>query len=126
MSPRHRRNKKSPGKKSKTEFALEESIYTKPTVEPPICPMCNEPIRDIYLSLVDGETGEAVHFDCALKSIRAKERIEEGEAVVYLGSGCFGILDRPPGSGSYTIRKRIQFEQKEKAAAWRRTISFSA
>lgn len=99
--------------------------FQKPQVEQVICPVCNTPIQEIYLALVDSTTGNTVHFDCALRVIREREPLREGETIVYVGSGSFAIVDRVPGTGPVNIRKKILFEEKESAAFWRKKISFS-
>jgi len=123
MSSKHRRRKKSTqipqGGERKT------TLIQKPQIEQVICPVCNAPIQEIYLSLVDAVTGNTVHFDCAIRLIKEREVLREGEALVYVGSGTFAISDRVPGTGPYNIRKKILFEEKESAASWRRRIAFS-
>ncbi|MCX7786865.1 MAG: hypothetical protein N2442_04105 [Spirochaetes bacterium] len=123
MSSRHRRRKKGsqglPGGEKKT------SPLQKPQIEQVICPVCNAPIQEIYLSLVDATSGNTVHFDCAVQLIREREPLREGETLVYIGSGTFAISDRVPGTGPFNIRKKILFEEKESAAPWRRRIAFS-
>jgi len=101
------------------------ALPQKPQIEQVICPVCNTPIQEIYLSLVDAVTGNTVPFDCALRLIREREPLREGETIVYMGSGAFAIVDRVPGTGPFNIRKKIPFEEKESATSWRKKISFS-
>lgn len=123
MSSRHRRHKK--GSQNLQGGERKTPSISKPQIEQVICPVCNTPIQEIYLSLVDATTGNTVHFDCALRLIREREPLREGESIVYVGSGIFAIVDGSPGTGSLNIRKKIPFEEKESAASWRRKISFS-
>ncbi|MCL1817784.1 MAG: hypothetical protein FWG35_02555 [Spirochaetaceae bacterium] len=93
--------------------------------EAPPCSVCGKPIHDILSALLHNETGEPAHFDCVMQQLLAGETLAEGEKFSYLGSGVFGIV-RPGKSGdpsSIVIRKKIQYEDKEKAAAWRRGLS---
>jgi hypothetical protein len=93
--------------------------------ETPPCPVCGKPIRDILAAILHLETGEPAHFDCIAKDLFSRETLAEGERFTYLGSGIFGIV-RPGKAGDpsrIVIRKKIQYEDKEKAAAWRRTLS---
>jgi hypothetical protein len=60
-----------------------------------------------------------------MKELQGQETLAPGERFTYLGSGIFGII-RQGGSGdpsSIVIRKKIQYEDKEKSAAWRRSLS---
>ncbi|MFQ3619906.1 MAG: hypothetical protein SNJ78_03065 [Spirochaetales bacterium] len=97
----------------------------KPNIEVTVCPLCGNPIQEVYLSLLDPDLRQAVHFDCALRKIREKEPVQNPELVVYLGSGTFGVLDSPPGTGHFSIRKRIPYEDKETASHWRKQIAYS-
>ncbi|GAB4372559.1 MAG: hypothetical protein Kow009_08590 [Spirochaetales bacterium] len=125
MSPRNRRRRKS-SSNSRNGHGVQQSIsFQKPQVEPVVCPRCNAPIKNVYLSLVDPATGQAVHFDCALQIVRQRETLGKGETLVYMGSGNFAIVDRAPGSGPFHIRKIIPFEERESAASWRKLISYS-
>jgi hypothetical protein len=87
--------------------------------------MCGKPIRDIYSALLHNESGEPAHFDCVMKELQSQETLAPGERFGYLGSGIFGII-RQGTSGdpsSIVIRKKIQYEDKEKALAWRHSLS---
>ncbi|MDR2589072.1 MAG: hypothetical protein LBC67_06555 [Spirochaetales bacterium] len=96
-----------------------------PERETPPCALCGSPIRDILSAVLHRETGEPAHFDCIAKELLGKEPLAEGEKFSYLGNGNFGIV-RQGGAAdpsSIVIRKKIQYEDKEKAASWRRTLS---
>ena len=94
----------------------------------PDCGICGKPIRDIFSSIFHRDKEAPVHFDCVMQEIAAAESLQEGERLAYLGSGVFAVIRQSPGQGNagFTIRKRIQYEDKEKAAAWRRTLSVTA
>ncbi|MDR1626441.1 MAG: hypothetical protein LBT33_07855 [Spirochaetia bacterium] len=94
--------------------------------EAPPCCVCGKPIRDILAALLHREKGEPAHFDCIAKEILAGETLAEGERFTYLGSGVFGIFRQGKKSrdpSSIVIRKKIEYEDKEKAAAWKRSLS---
>jgi hypothetical protein len=93
--------------------------------EAPPCCICGKPIRDILAALLHRDSGEPAHFDCIASEVLAKETLAEGERFTYLGSGAFGIIlqGKPGGPSSIVIRKKIEYEDKEKALAWRRTLS---
>ncbi|MDR1316052.1 MAG: hypothetical protein LBK13_04180 [Spirochaetales bacterium] len=93
--------------------------------ETPPCCVCGKPIRDILAALLHRETGEPAHFDCIAKQILAGETLAEGERFTYLGSGVFGIIRQGKATdpSSIVIRKKIEYEDKEKAAAWKRGLS---
>ncbi len=82
-----------------------------------ICPICNENIENLNLSITHKEMNTAAHFNCVIKEISAGENLAENEEVYYLGKGSFGILNFRNYSSNHTrfiIRKRIQYENKEK------------
>jgi hypothetical protein len=115
---RKRRRHFSRGRdKSREEPAVER--------EAPPCCVCGKPIRDILAALLHKEKGEPAHFDCVAKEILAGETLAEGERFTYLGSGVFGIIRQGKAAdpSSIVIRKKIEYEDKEKAAAWKRGIS---
>ena len=90
-----------------------------------ICPKCGEPITDIASSLSDRKTGEPVHFDCALHEVEAGEQLGEKEKVAYIGQGRFGVLyfENPRDQRKFTIKKIIEWEDREKTSQWRDELS---
>ena len=109
-------------------------VPPKPHIEPlPVstCPWCGKPIRDLSSAIADKDTGVPVHFDCVTSRIAFGEKLEKGESVVYIGGGRFGIVyfGGPPYSQNrsehrdFTIKKIIEWENKEKRAEWRSIIS---
>jgi hypothetical protein len=82
-----------------------------------ICPICNKNIENSNLSITHREKQKPAHFDCVIKEISGEEDLAENEEVYYLGKGSFGILNFRSYSSNHTrfiIRKRIQYEYKEK------------
>jgi hypothetical protein len=109
---------------------LERPRWTPPKMltEPlpvPNCIYCGKPIRDIAAALSDKNTGEAVHFDCAITRIGEGEILEKGDTVAYIGGGRFGIIrfNSPQDTQNFTIKKILEWEDKENRAEWRRLIS---
>lgn len=96
-----------------------------PTLPKPLCPRCGKPIEDLPAALNDKETGEPIHFDCVLARITEGESLGEGEKVVYLGGGRFGILqfEHPGDPKRFRVKKTVQWEEKDKRAEWRRTVA---
>lgn len=90
-----------------------------------ICPMCNLPITDIASSLTDKKTNQPVHFDCVLEEVRKNEKINENEKIAYIGQGRFGILyyENIRDQKHFTIKKIIEWEDKETKSQWRGEIS---
>jgi len=116
------------------------------------CLWCGKPIRDISSAIADKDTGGPVHFDCVAARITFGEKLEKGDSVVYIGAGRFGIVnfgntgappryssdgssqdsgkpenpseaqDNSPVNRGFTIRKIIEWENKDKRAEWRSVI----
>jgi hypothetical protein len=91
----------------------------------PVCPYCGKPIRDLAAALTDRDSGEAVHFDCVIARIAQGEILEKGDVIAYIGGGRFGIVRFDSGQDSrhFTIKKILEWENKENRAEWRGFIS---
>jgi hypothetical protein len=110
-------------------------IYERPkwtapknSMEPlpaPDCPWCGKPIKDISSAISDRESGVPVHFDCAIARIAEGEILEKGDAVAYIGGGRFGIVhfNSPHDIQPFSIKKILEWENKENRAEWRKDIS---
>ena len=115
----------------------------------PDCPWCGKPIRDISSAIADKDTGAPVHFDCVAERIAGGENFEKGDVISYIGGGRFGIVNfgtNPESSGhrgegprfaqdsdrryagsqqgnrEFTIKKIIEWENRDKRAEWRSLI----
>ena len=90
-----------------------------------VCPMCGQPITDVASALPDKKSGEPVHFECALHEVEAGEQLGEKEKVAYIGQGRFGVLyfENPRDQRKFTIKKIIEWEDREKKSEWREELS---
>lgn len=99
----------------------------RPMAEPPKvtmpqsdCPLCGKPIGEGSSALTERQTKLPAHFDCVLAAIAAQERLEGQERIVYLGSGGFAVIEGDQRSPSrFTIKRKIQYEDKEARPSWR-------
>ncbi|MDR1108100.1 MAG: hypothetical protein LBL19_03595 [Spirochaetaceae bacterium] len=103
-------------------------IPPKLSTEPlpsPDCPYCGKPIKDISTALTDKSSGLAVHFDCVVAKIEEHEVLEKGEVIAYIGGGRFGVVhfSHTQHSRNFTIKKILEWEDKENRADWRKTIA---
>jgi hypothetical protein len=91
----------------------------------PDCPYCGKPIRDLSAALTDRNSGEAIHFDCALARLRDNETLERGDAVTYIGAGRFGVIHfvNPNDPRRFRIKKIFEWEDRENRAEWRRSLA---
>jgi hypothetical protein len=91
----------------------------------PDCPYCGKPIKDIASAIADKNNGAPVHFDCIITRIGEGEILEQGDAVAYIGGGRFGVVhfSNPQDNRNFTIKKILEWENKENRAEWRDTIS---
>jgi hypothetical protein len=89
------------------------------------CAYCGKPIKDAAAALSDRHSGSPVHFDCVLDRIAGEEILEKGDAVTYIGGGRFGVVhfNNPQDTRNFTIKKILEWENKEIRAGWRKTIS---
>ncbi|HEY9594363.1 MAG TPA: hypothetical protein VHE79_07795 [Spirochaetia bacterium] len=90
----------------------------------PNCPVCGKPVRDLASALTHRPDAQPAHFDCVMQEIRDANEIAPQEKICYLGGGTFGIIElRPPGGPTrFVIRKRIQYEEKEKPQDWKKQL----
>ncbi len=84
-------------------------------------------MRNLYSAITHKtpDSGDLpAHFDCVLKNLRETNELARKERICYLGGGSFGIVKLPdPNSRSrFSIRERIQYEEKEQVPAWRRGL----
>jgi hypothetical protein len=115
----------------KTRMSLgERPMWTPPKMSSdplpcPDCLYCGKPIRDIASALADKRTGEAVHFDCIITKITKDEILEKGDVVAYIGGGRFGVVhfNSPGEIKKFTIKKILEWENKDCRAEWRTSIS---
>jgi hypothetical protein len=81
--------------------------------------------------MTDRETGAPVHFECVAAKISGEENPEKGDTVTYIGGGRFGIVrfggsearGRGEDGRSFTIKKIIEWENKDTRAEWRSEVS---
>ena len=90
-----------------------------------ICAKCGQPITELASSLSDKKTGEPIHFECALHEVEAGETLGEKEKIAYIGQGRFGVLyfENPRDQRKFTIKKIIEWEDREKTSEWRDELS---
>ena len=90
----------------------------------PDCPVCGKSVRDLPSALTHRVAGKPAHFDCVVQELRESNEVAPQEKICYLGGGSFGIIElRPAGGPSrFVIRKRIQYEEKEKPQEWKKTL----
>lgn len=88
------------------------------------CAICGKPIFDLASALGNRETGEPIHFDCALEKICAEEKLAENEKIVYLGAGFFAVVVYRNGKeGAFTVSRKIRWEGENDKQAWRKDLS---
>jgi hypothetical protein len=98
----------------------EQPARNEPPMVFPDCPICKQPVRDLPSALTHRETKQPVHFDCIMRELRDSNELGPQEKICYLGGGAFGILEFR--QGKFTIRKRIQYEEKEAAQEWKKPL----
>jgi hypothetical protein len=106
--------------------ALSQSEEIRKTLPVKTCAVCGKPIFDLLGAIADNETGEPIHFDCALEKVAASESLAPQERIAYLGAGCFGILatSQTPG-GEIVVKKIIHWEKEGEKQTWRKDLSIN-
>jgi len=128
---KHNDNLFTEGKFEKTRISLHERPrWTAPIlpanpITTPDCHWCGKQIKDITTAISDKDTGRPVHFDCVLARIAEMEKLDSNDSVCYIGGGRFGIIhyNSPSDKRNYSIRKVLEWENKDSDFEWRRPIS---
>ncbi len=83
------------------------------------CPVCGEGLKSIATA-VDLGDGPA-HFDCVLRELTKKEDLKQGEKIVYIGSGRFGVINNKKNESGvpFTLLKEIDVETRDLDLNWR-------
>jgi hypothetical protein len=86
-----------------------------------VCAVCEKPIKDLSLAILEKASGNSVHFDCVIAQINKKEKMEKGDVVTYIGGGRFGVVhfDNPHDHRKFSIKKIFEYEEKDARAEWR-------
>ncbi len=103
----------------------EASNRQEPPRDMPACPLCGKPVYDLSTALsTSREASDPAHFDCVLERVAASETIAQGEKLVYLGSGAFGVVEfKDKSEGLFTVKRRIQWEKEGEKKDWRKGLS---
>lgn len=90
-----------------------------------ICPKCNERITDMASAICDKASGQPMHFECVMKMLESSETVGQNEKIAYIGQGRFAILyyENMRDQRHFQIKKTIEFEDRDKRAAWRDEMS---
>jgi hypothetical protein len=104
--------------------APESPAQSEPARPAPSCPVCGQPVRDLPSAVAHRPGGEPAHFDCILNEVRSANQLGPQERICYLGSGAFGVVTfRTEGNlGSYVIKRRIQYEDREHLPEWKKQL----
>ena len=89
------------------------------------CPRCGKTITDLSSAVTSKGGGEPLHFDCALEILSEEETLAPGDKIAYIGQGRFGIISYPVPQDlkHFTIKKIIEWEDKDKKPHWRDTLA---
>ena len=91
---------------------------------PPNCTICGKMVFDLTSAMALPEDGSPVHFDCALQKAGEQEHIGKNEKIIYVGSGNFAVVEfTDQTGGSFDIKRRISYEQKEQICEWRKKMT---
>lgn len=97
----------------KTVFHSRLSVPPEKVVKEPhvICHICKEKIDLISEALTD-PSGEYVHFDCAIRTLKESYRPRENQTISYIGRGNFALCEKTE-DGKWMIVERIPYESSE-------------
>lgn len=90
-----------------------------------VCPKCGQLITDMASAIADKSSGNPVHFECVMAQLEKTESVGQNEKICYIGQGRFGILyfENPRDQRHFTIKKIIDWEEREREHSWRSEIS---
>ena len=103
----------------------EEAIRVFKSENQQVCPKCGKPILELASAITDRGSGTPIHFDCALEMLNSEENLAPGEKIAYIGQGRFGVISyaNPHDTKHFTIKKIIDWEEKDKKPHWRDTMA---
>lgn len=87
--------------------------YKINTFSTEICPLCNKPITDMSIAILQKTTEKHCHFDCVLADLRKKFILKQNQRLSYIGSGIFAIIEdvRLDGKVKFVIKERINYSK---------------
>lgn len=90
-----------------------------------VCAKCGQVITELASALSDKSTGNPIHFECALSEVEKSESLGQNEKIAYIGQGRFGVIsyENPRDQRHFTIKKIIEWEDRDSKAQWRNEIS---
>lgn len=102
-----------------------DSKYQKISLDTPVCIKCGQTITDLTSALADKTSEQPIHFDCVLDILKETEKLEKNEKITYIGQGRFAVayFENPHDYRHFTIRRIIEWEQKDKIYPWRKNIA---
>lgn len=102
-----------------------KKTYRELPKESPNCPLCGKAVRNLNIAIEEKTSHEPAHFECIMKEISTEIKLGPRERLHYLGAGCFGIVELEEGKGlsSFSIKQRIQYEDKMKKPDWRKKLA---
>lgn len=88
------------------------------------CPICGELITDLPSSLTGRESGQPVHFECAMADASKQMNIGENEKICYIGHGTFALLhfDNPRDMRHFRMVKKVEWEEQAKTYEWKEKV----
>ncbi len=121
--PRGAQGQQNRGQRDSATLGIRKEEPRKPQPSKD-CALCGKPIFDLAGAVSDKDSGEPIHFDCALERVTAAETLQEGEKIAYLGAGCFGVVKYKSGNeGAFVVQRRMRWEKEGEKQPWRREIS---
>ncbi|MFP4510405.1 MAG: hypothetical protein ACLFNQ_09770 [Spirochaetaceae bacterium] len=109
-----------------------EDMYIKmpdpiPEREYAPCPVCGKAIEHVFSAVAHRSNGMPAHIECIIEELSGEEQLEEGDRIVYLGRGNFGVVGKEPrveeGRRLFNVKRRIQYETGSDTPDWRRELS---
>ncbi len=115
--PRKGRRRYKPGRKPEKSQMRPEDY--------PNCPVCGMSVKNLNIAIEEKKSHEPAHFECIMRELATEVQLTPQERLHYLGSGCFGIVQFEEGKGlsSFSIKRKIQYEDANNKADWRKKIS---
>lgn len=84
-----------------------------------ICPLCGRVIAEMASAIGYGSEHSPAHLDCVRNLLLEQENLGEGEDLVYIGSGQFGVARRTP---HFHVVRRIPVERRDLTPDWRQRM----
>lgn len=126
---RHNKERRDNDYKDKNKFnnrnsQEQDEVLPKIQIKVMECAYCHKPIEDLASAISSKENDEPIHYDCVIKKLTSEEKLLPNENITYIGQGKFAVVhfENPNDYKHFSIKRTIEWENREEKNVWRKEI----